>query len=373
MKTKIDKKLALFFEGTITKYIYDYGKQIKDISVMQRGTSIDVFDNETGKIKFVIDDITGFEITNTCIITYGAFVGAYSHNGVRILSSDYSKIRNEGKYFIVTTKDGKNGVYKWEDNILTTIIEPTNFCKISLNQNGIIVYKRSGSKRCMGVYSYNGQEIISPEYKEIHFNDNNIRVITHGNKIGIFSYVGKIIVPPEFLFVDEKGNSYKKRFYIVGKFTSSSTYKYGMYDSEGKQILATAYDYYKINASLIYFGKGFRLCVYSLKDGKRILPLRYEIINKYYEVIYGTENYKDYFIHSIKTGKKLLKEPYDNIINFASHILILSKGSSKFYYLTEYNALLSAKEYDVKYDDEDKKVYVRKKSEDKNWVPYVTE
>jgi len=358
---KIVKKVA-FYIGykRITDFVYDDGKAYNEITIMQRENIIEVFDNKTGKVKAILQNVNSFDVQENCIITYDCLkYSAWTLNGKNILPSIYLKIQKHNSYFIVTTKTRKVGVYKWENNSLIEIIPPKEFVGVQLHLSGINVVKESEGKLYRGFYSYDGGEVISPEYKEVNFNSRNIYVITHENKYGMFTYDGKQIIPPEYDFV-----RLYKNCYVVGIFNSKE-YKYGLYTKEGKQILKARYDRYEIESPFVYFTRSFKKSVYNLNNGKRILPLEYEIIHKYYDVIYGTENYREFFIHSAKTGKKILEGAYDSVQKGMPYILVLKKKSKAYYYITKYNKLLDAHDYTVKYDEEDKKIYVRKLSRNK--------
>lgn len=353
---RVVKKVAFYIDyKRVTDFVYDDGKAYNEITIMQRENTIEVFDNKTGRVKAVLQNVFSFDVIKDSIITYnGLEYSAWTLNGKNILPPIYLKIQKHDSYFIVTTKTRKVGVYKWEKKSLIEIIPPEEFIGVQLHLAGINVVKESEGKLYRGFYSYAGKEVISPRYKEVNFNSSNIYVITHENKYGMFTYEGKQIIPPEYDFV-----KLYKNCYIVGIFDSKE-YKYGLYTKEGKQVLKARYDRYEIESPFVYFTIGFKKSVYNLNNGKRILPLRYEIIHKYYDVIYGTENYSEFFIHSSKTGKKLLEESYECIHKAMPYVLVLKKKSKVYYYLTKYNKLLDAHDYTVKYDEEDKKIYVRK-------------
>lgn len=374
-KPKVVKKLAFYIgDKRVTDYIYDDGKTYADVTIMRCKETIDVFDNNTGEMRTSLQNVLNFDVQEDCIITFdGQAYSAYTYSGVNVLAPIYAAIYKNGDYFVFKTKSGKVGVYKWENDFLNLVIPSNEFIGAQLHLAGINVVKEVNGKMLRGFYSYDGKEIIPPIYKEINFNLNNIHVITPELYYGIFNYEGEQIIPPEYNFIKPY-----KDCYVVGIFDSKE-YKYGLYTKEGKQILKARYDHYEIDSPLVYFTKNFKMCAYRLNDGKRILPLKYESIHKYYGVIFGTENYREYFIYSAKTGEKMLDESFDGVFKAMPYVLVLRKKHKKFYYLISYNKLLDVHDYTVKYNEEDKKIYVRKLSRDKkgkiffktHWIPYM--
>lgn len=365
----IDKKFALYFSSVKKKtdYIYDSGKSQKNITVMQRSNVIDVFNNLTGEKLFELKGVESFKLgIRSIIYNDGKHYGAYSDDGKVILEAEYSSIYEAKNYFVVVNSDGNRGVYKWDNNKLKEIIKPTDCLDISIHDKGIVLYKELAGYIVKGYYSLDGKEIIEPKYLSIDFNSVGIYVSTIDGKRGYFSHSGEVIVPPIYDGVTHLNNSF-----IVYTYTKKGNKKFGLYTNDGRQILKPGYSMLITKSPYAIFNTGQLYGVYDLITGKRILPLKFQVLEVYYNVIYASDDLKTFTLYSAKTGKKLLDEKFEIVKIHDKYILKVMKQNKPYYYLINHNTLIDADIWDIQYSEEYKDIIIKEKGTNSKEMLYV--
>jgi len=357
-----EQKTALYFKGRrITPYAYDKCDSKYGIIVMQRGNIIDVYSYETGEKLYYLVGVDSFKIEKDVIIlSDGRYYGIRTHDGRVILGPKYSSITNCNGYLKVVDYRGNMGVYLWKYDELSEIIKPDKYTDIRVHDDGIMVYKKVDEQVVKGYYSLNGDMIIEPKYTEISFASYGIRVMTSEDKIGLYSYSGKQIIPPLYDEIITANNSF-----IVLTNLKNNRSQVGLYNAEGEKLLESRYDKFYRMSPYCVFEKGILCCLYDMLTGKRILSLKYKHINRYYNAIYATEDFKTFSIYSGKTGKKLLEDKFETVKIYAPFILSVVKNGKPYYYLTLHNMLVDSEKYNVEYSDEYKEVLIGKRDKEK--------
>lgn len=368
---RLDKKIALYInDRKITKHIYDWGKFCNNTALARKGPDVDVYDTLTGKRKFTIPCVSSVDFGHNSIIVTGTngLMGVYDLNGKVILPVIYRKVYNKGEYYIVKDTNDYFTLLKYENERLQVVISSEKkFEELRICRDGVITYKRACGEKVCGVHSYAGEEVVPAIYKSITFRPDSILVETSKGLRGIYSYSGKQIVPAEYSSIKKYSNCY-----VVTVWKNDSWY-HGLYSEEGKQILKPRYDYYEVTMPFIHFHKGQLESLYSLLNGRRILPLKYLKIKNYYNVVYAVEGFNSYSIHSFETGEKLLDKKYDYIRPYLPFILLLKKEEKSYYYLVKRNLVFDSEKYQIRFDEKANIVYVRESHGNcitGNWIPY---
>jgi len=373
-RIQFDQKIALFINGKqITKYIYDWAKESNGIVCMGNFLVMDVYDSENGKLKFGISDVDNAEITENCIIVYSKNkASAYSYEGKRIIEPKYTHIYNRNEYYIVKDKKGQKGVFKYSNNSLKEIIKLNEFRDIRLYDSGILVVKKNDNNSYVGLYSYEGDELIPPVNRELNFSWRGIYAIRHNGDHGFFNYTGKDIVPSIYTNIKIYDNCF------ITCVKDGDNIKYGLYNSDGKQVLKAIYDSYKISMPFVHFYKNGLQSLYNLTNGKRVMSLKYKDIFIYYNVISASDDGKNYSLYSSESGKILTCKLYDNIKIYDQGVLLLeTKYGFNMFYLVEHKAFLNAITNDVYYNKDEKRIYIKARYLNENeggvWKPYIKE
>lgn len=321
-KTKMVHKIGLSIgEKKITECIYDSGEIVNGVALMITGTELHVFDEITGDLKFKLDYIKKVRYSNNSLIVTSAYgaIGVYDIKGRNLVPLMYDEIRNRGDYYVGINRNDTSILYKRdEEKGKADIIIPKEkgFNEIKLCNEGVIV---ANSNEKYGVYSYDGEELISPEY----------------DLIQPFGYS-----------------------YLVG-IKKDEQITFGLYSSSGKNVYESVYIDFKLDLPLVYLSKDNKWCAYNMYTEKEVAKLKYQKITRFDNVIAATKDGHSYFIHSAEDGKMLIESPFDKI-SMHSHKLILLETIDRcnFYYLTRMGKFIDADSYEVKHKDY--KYYIRK-------------
>lgn len=370
INANLDKKVALTVNGKrLTDYVFDSGDIYEKIALMKKGKTVYVYDLVSECFKFKLEYVTDVKYCNNTLIvttTTGGTMGVYDLYSRCIIPPIYKNIYNKGSYYVATSLTGKITLFKVNEGYRkpdVIIPEKKGFTDIRLLDNGIITYVKKGDVNLCGVYSYAGFETVPTKYKEIHLNKDHIRVTSHDGFIGIYYYSGNEILPAAYDIIRRYGSCY-----VVG--VNEEKFSFGLYSSNGKQLLAPKYNIYKISSPIIVFCKGEEECAFNYISMKRILADEYKAINIYFNVVLANKKGQGVTLHSIKDGKKLLDDVFDSYEYMAPFLIKLFKEGKLFYYLTQNNQLLDATKYSVKYEIIEGKIYIKDKGNNTEWIPF---
>lgn len=335
---EIKNKVALYNNGMkVTEHIYDKGTKYDTVTIMQRGNSIDVFNNRTKKQIFSLDDVKRYDVKGKYLYIYNKTksrkrVKVYTLSGNRVFLPVYGHITEKNNYFIIEYGfSERKEVCKYSKGELLEIIPKGYYYSIILGEKYITVAKEIEGQILYGLYSYSGKEIVPIGYNKI---------------------------TPCY------------NCFLVKKIDDKGVTKYGLYGKKGRQLLKPEYDGYRVASylNLYVFFKEDKGCLYDVKICKKILPLKFKEIKFYaYDCIYATEDGEKYSIYSYE-GKKLLSDLYDSVSVHDTDILKLKKGDKTYYYLTKYhdNVIFDADVCDIRVRRELRKpssIQVKMKSE----------
>jgi hypothetical protein len=152
----------------------------------------------------------------------------------KVTSFEFNRIFTDGYGVIMASKDKKAGVFSLDGEIIV----PFEYDDDYIAQYTGIGYRVTKEKK-KGVVNKKGIEIIPPLYDDIStlsLGSLSFLVVTLNDKKGVFNIEGEAIVPVEFEWIGEEN----KMFKVV---TSSPQRKFGLFDSNGKIILAPIYDW----------------------------------------------------------------------------------------------------------------------------------
>lgn len=356
----LEEKTAVYFNGErITEYMYDTGDSKNNITVMQSGDMIDVFENHTGKKLYNLSGVEGFKIENNgIIISNGKRYGMITYYGKVILEAKFLKIDKCKDYLKTVDENRQIALYLWENNVLKEILPPQKCEDIRVHDEGIMLHRTINDKKCRGYYSLDGKEIIPPEFIEISFSSHGIYVTTPEDKKGVYSYLGKIIIPPIYFTI-----AHINKCFVVYFTLKNGKKGIGLYTEDGTEIITPRYDRFLSKPPYCMFEKNELYCLYDMVAGKRILPLKYKNITVYYNVLCATEDYKSINLFSGKTGKKLIENSFESVTLYEPYILKVAKKGHEYYYLITYNTLVDSEKYEVEYSEEYKEVLISRKEE----------
>lgn len=334
---EIKNKVALYNNGMkVTEHIYDKGTKYDTVTILQRGNTIDVFNNKTKKQVFYLNNVERYRVIGKYIYIYNKskfkninYIRVYTLSGDLVISEVLGDVQEKNNYFrIEYFLSGKTAVYKYNKKELSEIIPQDDYYSIILGEKYIIGSKEVKDEILYGIYSYSGKEIIPIEY----------------NKINIYYNI-----------------------FLVKKFDNNDKEKYGAYTKNGRQLLKPEYDRYHLftylNCYVFYIGD--KCCLCNIEKCKIILPLKFKEIKSFgYDCIYATEDGEKYSIYSYE-GKKLLDDLYDSVRKYDDHVLELKKGDRTYYYLTQYhsNNIIDADVYDIRVIGGVSSIQIKEKNE----------
>ena len=233
----IDTKKALVINGIrLTDYIYDDVLETENEYILYSKTILHIYDKSTGSRLF-------------------EYVGKSF-----VVNKNYIFINEDDKYYLYTTR----GV-EFSKKPFDTFNE--------LGKEYICVYR--GDKA--GVYSFNGDKIVSCEYQRIRLCSDVIEAHFDYDYIHLYSLKGKLIYT-----VNKEKDTWLR--IVAGILTKNSSDKCGLYSIDGRVILSEVYD--EIDVSRMYeFNKLECLTVkkngkYGVVNfkGKEILPIEFDDI-----------------------------------------------------------------------------------------------
>lgn len=276
-KIKEVKRSALFFDG---------GEQITDFrwteilnletTIMALNEEEDViacFDINTGEKLCEIQNV----FTKYCIC-YRTFIyvslkngnqAIYSLNGQLILSATNIEIL---KSIFIAEQDHMYSVYNFKgEDVLGE-----KYDRISANI-GFMGLLKVEKGNLTGVYSYSGKKIVPiDEYSRIDIYSDHIDIWKY-NLIGRYSTGGKLILSPIYNSIEDVHVGNCDTVFKVQKGDL-----FGIFSSDGKQILNIEYDEIKFQDKLFFVKKGDLLGIYSLNGncygmlsltGKEMIPV----------------------------------------------------------------------------------------------------
>ena len=165
------------------------------------------------------DLIVPTKFTYVCVQDYlvvvrtpSRFYGAYSLHGEEIIPCEYDSIEftgslDDGDGFAIVRKNKLYGVLSEDGTVLVPVQYDYVRENILKGRGFIVTYNQT--LQLHGWYSKDGNQMIPCNFKELKFGDYAI-VETPKGLLGVYSYEGKEIMPPKFDFITKVG------VYLVG-------------------------------------------------------------------------------------------------------------------------------------------------------------
>lgn len=199
----------------------------------------------------------------------------------------------------------------------------SQFYMRAINLYPVKIKTLAGNK--WGFINNRGNFAISPNFDYAEdFQDNGLAVVSVNNSFGIINTIGNFVVLPKYNYINE---------YSEGRAVASYNGEYKLIDENGSILNTKKYDYvgnFKNGRAIAsaFDEKGKYLYGYLDRDGKEVIPLKYESASDFVEgkavvkikdedyALIGPNgevfnSYKYYFVGSLGEGLLVFQEKMD--------------------------------------------------------------
>lgn len=226
-------------------------------------TSDEYYSEETGYVN------AGF-ITGTRT-EEGYRYGYVNFEGKKILNEEYNdlvRIQDQEKVYLIVSKDGRYGLYENSKKIINTEYQFIEYC-----DTGVLILRKNKN---YGIANLHGKIIVDIKYSKIE--PKGIYLYAeNSNEKKVYNSEGKTIN----INYDKIVYKTDSKDYNVFSLMNNGITKYGIEDSNGKELVKPTYEYIEYAYSKYFIAKDDKGNTGLINsNGKVLLDFKYDVIQK---------------------------------------------------------------------------------------------